>query len=561
MARLLGYNGNKKLRRAFLDISLTQYQLDEFKKCSKDPVYFIKNYVKIISLDKGIIPFELYPFQEDMVTKFVNNRFVICKIPRQSGKTITTVAFLLHSILFNENYNVAILAHKGSAANGILARLKLAYENLPPWLQSGIIEWNKGNIELENGSKISAHATSADGLRSGSYNIILLDEFAFVQNTIAEEFFTSTYPVITAGTQTKIIIVSTPRGMNLFYTMWIRAEAGKSDYLPIEVHWSAVPGRDEKWKEQTIRNTSEEQFQQEYMTEFLGSSNILISAAKMKQLIILQHDPIEKDGSLDIFDRPIPGHTYTMTVDVAEGLNQDYSTFAVIDVTSIPYKVSAKYRNNNITPMLFPTKILQTAKMYNDAFVLVEINSIGLQVADILHFEFGYDNLIKIETKGKQGQVQTPGFKKKIAYGIKTTKQTKIIGCANLKTLIESDKLIVRDPEIIKEFTTFSVDKQTYKAEEGSNDDLVMTLVHFGWLTSQKYFKENINSDIRQAIQKEQMNIMDSDLVPFGIIDNGIDDPFKEKKMKDADLWVEERNLSFAFENINIDTLSNRWRL
>jgi phage terminase large subunit-like protein len=265
MSRLLGYNGNKKLRRAFLDISLTQYQLDEFKKCSKDPIYFIKNYVKIISLDKGIIPFDLYPFQEDMVTKFINNRFVICKIPRQSGKTITTVAFLLHSILFNENYNVAILAHKGSAANGILARLKLAYENLPNWLQSGIVEWNKGNIELENGSKISAHATSADGLRSGSYNIILLDEFAFVQNTIAEEFFTSTYPVITAGTQTKIIIVSTPRGMNLFYTMWIRAEAGKSDYLPIEVHWSAVPGRDEKWKEQTIRNTSEEQFQQEYM--------------------------------------------------------------------------------------------------------------------------------------------------------------------------------------------------------------------------------------------------------------------------------------------------------
>lgn len=264
MPKNIGYNGNSRLRRAYIDIALTQYQVDEFKKCAKDPIYFIKKYIKIVSLDRGIVPFDLYPFQEDMVTKFVNNRFVICKIPRQSGKTITTVAFLLHSILFNEQYNVAILAHKGTAANGILARLKLAYENLPPWLQSGIIEWNKGNIELENGSKISAHATSADGLRSGSYNAILLDEFAFVANNIAEEFFTSTYPVITAGTKTKIIIVSTPRGMNLFYNMWVRAEAGKSDYLPIEVHWSAVPGRDEAWKEQTIRNTSEEQFQQEY---------------------------------------------------------------------------------------------------------------------------------------------------------------------------------------------------------------------------------------------------------------------------------------------------------
>jgi len=296
-------------------------------------------------------------------------------------------------------------------------------------------------------------------------------------------------------------------------------------------------------------------------TEFLGSSNILISSAKMKQLIVLQEDPSFKDGKLDIFEKPIENNTYTITVDVAEGLGQDYSTFSVIDVTQIPYKLVAKFRDNTITPLLFPTKILQTARYYNEAFILVEINSIGLQVADIIHFEFGYENLIKIETKGKQGQLQSPGFKKRIAYGIKTSKQTKAIGCANLKTLIESDKLIVKDPDIIKEFTTFAVDKQTYKAEDGSNDDLVMTLVHFGWLTSQRYFKENINSDIRKAIQKEQMNLLDSDVVPFGIIDNGIDDPFKEKRLKDAELWVDSR-YDFSLENsINLDTLSNRWKL
>lgn len=296
-------------------------------------------------------------------------------------------------------------------------------------------------------------------------------------------------------------------------------------------------------------------------TEFLGSSNILISPTKMKQLIINQKDPTEKDGLLDIYEHPQANHTYAMTVDVSEGLGLDYSTFAIIDVTSIPYKLVAKYRNNKITPMLFPTVILQAAIKYNEAFVLVEINSIGLQVSDILHFEFGYENLIKIETKGKQGQIQSGGFKKRVAYGVKTTKQTKAIGCANLKTLIESDKLIVYDPDVIKEFTTFSVNKQTYSAEDGSNDDLVMTLVHFGWLTSQRYFKENINSDIRKAIQQEQMNLLDTDLVPFGIIDNGIDDPFKEKRERDADLWVEERNSKYDMGNVNLDWLTNRWRL
>lgn len=546
-----GYNGNPKLRRAFTQIALSQYQEDEYKKCCNDPIYFIKNYVKIVALGKGVVPFKLYPFQEDMIDIFSKNRFVICKIPRQSGKTITTVAFLLHTILFNHNYNLAILAHKGTAANGILQRLKLAYENLPSWLQSGIIEWNKGNVELENGSKIAAYATAADGLRSGSYDMILLDEFAFVPTNIAEEFFTSTYPVITAGTDTKIIVVSTPKGMNHFHTMWVKAKQKKSNYVPIEVHWSAVPGRDEAWKEETIRNTSKEQFQQEFETEFLGSSNTLIHGSKLEQMIATMEDPIAKDGSLCIYEEPKEKHTYVLTVDVAEGLGLDYSTFSIIDVTSIPYKQVAKYRDNQIKPFVYPTVIYQTAMKYNEAFVLVEINSIGLQISDTLHYELSYDNLIKIETKGKQGQVHTPGFKKKVAFGLKTSKQTKMIGCTNLKTLIESDKLIVRDEDTIKEFTTFSVDKQTYKAEEGKNDDLVMTLVHFGWLTSQRYFKENINSDIRQAIQKEQMNVMDSDIVPFGIIDNGVDS-FGDKDA-DGDLWFEDRKRKFPFDNFAWD--------
>ena len=553
MARNLGYNGNPKLRRAYTQIAMSQFEVDEYIKCANEPIYFIRTYMKIVALGKGIVPFNLYDFQEEMIRTFVRERFVICKIPRQSGKSITTIGFLLHAILFNENYNIAILAHKGQAANGLLQRLKLAYENLPTWLQSGIVEWNKGNIELENGSKIGAFATSADGLRSGSYDMILLDEFAFVANNIAEDFFTSTYPVISAGTKTKIIIVSTPKGMNHFYTMWVKAEQGKSDYFPISVHWSAVPGRDEAWKEMTIRNTSEEQFQQEFNTDFLGSSNTLISASKIQQLFATMEDPIKIENNIKYYEMPKPDHTYTVVVDVAEGLGLDYSTYSVIDVTNFPYKQVAVYRDNQIKPILLPTLVVSMAKKYNEAFILVEINSIGLQVADMIHYDLAYENLIKIQSKGKQGQQWSAGHKKNLAFGVKTSVQTKQIGCTNLKTMVESDKLIIRDEATIKELTTFAVDKKTYKAEQGSTDDIVMTLVNFAWLMAQKFFRDSVNNDVRKILQEEQLNIMDSDIVPFGIIDNGLDDPWNNPRDAAGDLWVEERRRLYPFDDFNLD--------
>lgn len=554
----MGYNGNPKLRRAYTQIAMTQHQLDEYKLCMNDPIYFIKNYVKIVALGKGIVKFDLYPFQEDMVTTFRKERFVICKIPRQSGKTITTVAFMLWQILFSENYNLAILAHKGLAANGILGRLKLAYENLPTWLQSGIIEWNKGNIELENGSKIGAFATSADGLRSGSYDCILLDEFAFVPNNIAEEFFTSTYPVITAGDTTKIIIVSTPKGMNHFYTAWMRAEKKKSDYVPITVHWSDVPGRDAAWKEQTIRNTSEEQFRQEFETEFLGSSNTLISGSKIAQLMAGMEDPKYVEEDFDVYEMPIPGHNYVISVDVSEGLGLDASAFSVIDVTSIPYIQVAKYKNNQIAPMIFPTVIFKVAQKYNEAFILVEINSIGLQVADILHSDLMYENLIKIQPSPKAGQTMTSGFTSKSKYGLKQSQQTKKIGCTNLKAIVENDKLIIHDVETITEFTTFSVNKQSYMAEEGNHDDLTMTLVNFAWLTAQKYFKENVGNDMRQVLQEEQLHVTDTELVPFGYIDDGLkEDLFQDD---DGDIWREDIKKRYPFDDLNWNPdLNRRW--
>jgi hypothetical protein len=542
-----GYNNNPNLPREDWKHSFTQQEIDEFVKCAGDPVYFACTYMRIINVDRGLMPFEMWDFQKEMLQTFHENRFSICKLPRQVGKTTTSVAFLLHYILFNENVNVAILANKSSTAREIMGRLQLAFEYLPRFLQQGVKEWNKGSLELANGSRAQADSTSGSSVRGRSFNVIFLDEFAFVPNNIAEAFFMSTYPTISSGQTTKVIIVSTPNGLNLFYRMWSEAIEKRSDYKPIEIHWSMVPGRTEEWKEQTIRNTSPDQFRQEFECEFIGSTNTLIHPVKLRSLV--WHNPIRQDGLLDIYKDPEQGRTYCMTVDVAEGLNQDYSTFSIIDVTEIPYRLVAKYRNNKISPMLFPTVIVQAAKIYNDAFILVEINSIGLQVSDIIHHELAYENLIKIEMKGKQGQQQTPGFKKKIAYGLKTSKQTKMIGCTNLKTLIESDKLIINDAQMILELTTFSADKQSFRAEEGNNDDLVMTLVHFGWLAAQKYFRENINNDIRKVLQQEQLNIMDQDIVPFGVIDNGLNNNFEQDAS--GDVWFDERRKLYPFDDYN----------
>jgi hypothetical protein len=554
-----GYHNNPNLPRLDYKHNFTQHEIQEFIKCAEDPVYFATTYMRIVNVDRGLMPFEMWDFQRDMLQTFHENRFSICKLPRQVGKTTTSVAYLLHFILFNENVNVAILANKSSTAREIMSRLQLAFEYLPFFLKQGVVEWNKGSLELANGSKAVADSTTGSSVRGRSFNVIFLDEFAFVSNNIAESFFMSTYPTISSGNTTKVIIVSTPNGLNLFYKMWTEALEKKSLYVPIEIHWSMVPGRDEAWKETTIRNTSPDQFRQEFECEFIGSVNTLIHPVKLRSLV--WHNALRKDGFLDIYKEPEKGRTYTMTVDVAEGQGLDYSTFSIIDVTEMPYRQVAKYRNNKIAPLLFPTEIVKFARYYNEAFILVEINSIGLQVSDIIHHELAYENLIKIEMKGKQGQQHTPGFKKKIAYGLKTNKQTKAIGCANLKTLVESDKLIVNDYETIQELMTFSANKQSFAAEEGSNDDLAMTLVHFGWLTSQRYFKENINNDIRSALQQEQMNIMNQELAPFGIMDNGLDDPFDDPEQDAREKWVVSKGNRFVFDNLEFDILSNKFKL
>ena len=517
------YLGNPNLKKANTQIEFTQENIVEFLKCKEDPVYFAKNYIKIVSLDEGLVPFNLYPFQEKLVQNFHTNRFNICKMPRQTGKSTTVVSYLLHYAVFNDNVNIGILANKAKIAIDLLGRLQTAYENLPKWMQQGIIAWNKGSLELENGSKILAASTSASAVRGMSFNILFLDEFAFVPNHVADDFFASVYPTISSGTNTKVIIVSTPRGMNHFYRMWHDAESGKSEYIPTDVHWSEVPGRDALWKEQTIANTSEQQFKVEFECEFLGSVNTLISPAKLKNMVY--EAPIVKNAGLDIYENAIPEHNYLMTVDVARGLGNDYSAFIVYDITNFPYKVVAKYRNNEIKPMLFPNIIYDVARGYNNSFILCEVNDIGDQVASILHFDLEYDNVLMCSMRGRAGQIVGSGFSgKKSQLGVRMTAAVKKLGCSNLKTLLEDDKLLTVDYEIISELTTFSQKHNSFEAEEGCNDDLAMCLVIFAWLVAQDYFKEMTDNDVRKRIYEEQRNQIEQDMAPFGFISDGLDD-------------------------------------
>ena len=528
------YLGNPNLKKANTPIQFSQENILEFVKCKEDPVYFARKYIQIVSLDKGLVPFRLYDFQEKLVRNFHESRFNICKMPRQTGKSTTVVSYLLHYAVFNDNVNIAILANKASTARDLLGRLQLAYENLPKWMQQGIIAWNKGSLELENGSKISANSTSSSAVRGGSYNVIFLDEFAFIPNHIADDFFASVYPTISSGQSTKVIIVSTPRGMNHFYRMWHDAERGKNEYVPTEVHWSEVPGRDETWKEQTIANTSEQQFKVEFECEFLGSVNTLINPAKLKNLVY--ENPINRNAGLDIHENPIKNHQYLITVDVARGLGNDYSAFIVFDITSFPYNIVAKYKNNEIKPMLFPSIIHDVAKGYNNSFILVEVNDIGDQVASIIHYDLEYDNLLMASMRGRAGQVVGTGFSgKKTQLGVRTTAAVKKLGCSNLKTLLEDDKILVKDYEVISELTTFSQKHNSFEAEEGCNDDLAMCLVIFAWLVAQDYFKEMTDNDIRKRLYEEQRNQIEQDMAPFGFIQDGLD----ESSFVDSsgDLW------------------------
>ena len=550
------YLGNPLLKKANTPIEFTQEQIEEYIKCREDPVYFAQNYVKIVTLDHGLQPFKTYDFQEKLINNFHNNRFNICKMPRQTGKSTTCVSYLLHYAIFNSSVNIGILANKATTARELLARLATAYENLPKWMQQGILVWNKGNIELENGSKILAASTSASAVRGMSFNILFLDEFAFVPNHVADAFFASVYPTITSGKSTKVIIVSTPHGMNHFYILWMDAEKKRNEYVPTDVHWSEVPGRDIVWKEQTIANTSEQQFKIEFECEFLGSVDTLIAPSKLKSLVF--EKSIQNNAGLDVYVRPEDKHDYAITVDVARGVGNDYSAFVVVDITTFPHKVVAKYRDNTIKPMLFPSVIYEVARNYNQAFILCEVNDVGDQVASILQYDLEYQNLLMCSMRGRAGQIVGQGFSgQKTQLGVKMSKTVKKVGSLNLKTMIEEDKLLFCDYDIISELTTFISKSNSFEAEEGCNDDLAMCLVIYAWLVAQDYFKELTDQDIRKRLYEEQKNQIEQDMAPFGFIDDGLDaSSFVDS---DGDRWSVAKNDEYGTTAGGMDYMWNSW--
>ena len=531
------YLGNPNLKKANTQIQFSANQIEEFMRCKNDPIYFTQKYVKIVSLDEGLVPFKPYKFQEKLIKRFHKNRFNICKMPRQTGKSTTVVSYLLHYAVFNDSVNIGILANKAATARELLGRLQTAYENLPKWMQQGVLVWNRGSLELENGSKILAASTSASAVRGMSFNILFLDEFAFVPNHIADSFFASVYPTITSGKSTKVIMVSTPHGMNHFYRMWHDAERQQNQYVPTSVHWSEVPGRDEKWREQTIANTSEQQFKVEFECEFLGSVDTLINPAKLRALVY--ENPLQSSNGLDVYVEPKKDHEYMCTVDVARGMDNDYSAFVIVDITTYPHQVVAKYRNNSIKPMLFPSIIHDTIRGYNNAWVLCEVNDIGDQVASILNYDLEYPNLLQCSMRGRAGQIVGQGFSgKKTQLGVKMSKAVKALGCSNLKTMIETDKVIFKDYDIISELTTFIQKRTSFEAEEGCNDDLAMCLVIYAWMVDQEYFKELTDQDVRKRLYEDQKDQIEQDMAPFGFISDGLED---DEFIEGGDRWTKAK--------------------
>jgi len=507
------YLGQQKLKKADIQMEFDQEMIEEYKKCRDDIVYFCKNYIKIVHVDRGLIPFGMWDFQADLVNHLNDNRFSSVLCSRQVGKSITTVAYILHFILFNDYKRVGIIANKGASARKVLAKLKLAFENLPHWLQQGVVEWNKGSIELDNGCIVEASSTSGDAARGDSLSLLFIDEAAFIDSNLWEEFYNSTYPTVSSGLETKIIMVSTANGMNHYYKIIEDARKGRSDYAYFEVKWDAVPTRTEEWKRETIANTSEEQFSQEHENTFLGGSKTLISNTAL--MSISYDDPAIQleNNKLFVFEKPIKNHVYVLSADVAEGIGLDAQAFNVIDITEYPFKQVCSFRDNKTTYLKYPLLIEKYGKAYNNAYVLVESNDVGKEVLTTLNYELEYENIVTLKTN-----------KEKYQLGIRTTKATKASGCSNLKDLIEKNQLIVRDFRTLQELSGFVESGHSYEADDGYTDDLVMSLVNFSYFTGRELFEDISNHNIGKKMFAGNVVDNEENMLPLPVITDGTED-------------------------------------
>lgn len=543
-----GYNGNASLKRAGIELPYTEKEVLELAKCVENPTYFIDNYCYIVTLDHGIQPFKLYDCQKEKVETIHNNRKVIIMEGRQQGKTTVAAAYILWYTLFQESKTVAILANKASTAREIMSRYQLMFEHLPSWMQQGVKTWNKGDIELENGSVVFTAATTAAGIRGKSVNLLYIDEAAIIPNTIADQFFTAVYPVISAGQTTKILITSTPLGYNHFWKFWNDAVNKVNDFVPLFIPYNRIPGRNEAWALEQRRQLGELKYNQEVLCKFLGSSLTLIDSSTIEYMSTCP-TVYSKDG-LDLYEYPIKAerddeeklvrkpHSYVIVADTAKGVGGDYSAFVIVDITEVPYKLVGKYRDNKIAPMLYPTIIHKVARDFNDAYVLIETNS-SEQVAHILHNELEYGNIVFVNRSTKTGQVVSGGFGGgKTQLGVNTDKRVKRIGCFTFKSLLEEKKLLIFDADVISEISTFIQVRDSYQADEGYHDDLVMPLVLFSWLTTNPYFREMSDVNIREAMYQERIKQIEEEVVPFGFIMSGNEE---ELIVEDGDVWRQDK--------------------
>ena len=528
------YLGNPNVKKDGVNEQWTPDLIQEYKKCMVDPVYFVEHYCKVISLDEGIVNFKLYPYQRKMFQQFQENRFNVVLACRQSGKSISACAYLLWYALFNPEKTVAILANKGQTAGEMLSRITLMLENIPFFIQPGSKAVNKRSLEFSNNSRIIASATSGNSIRGMSVNLLYLDEFAFVER--ASEFYTSTYPVVSAGKDTKVIVTSTANGIgNQFHKIWEGAVQGINEFSSFRVDWWDVPGRDDEWKQQTIANTSQLQFDQEFGNTFFGTGDTLVNADTLLGLRAKPPVRTMEGGLLKIYEEPIKDHDYVMTVDVSKGRGQDYSTFTLIDISSRPFKQVAVYRNNTISPLLFPNIIYKFAKPYNEAYVVVESNDQGSVVCNGLYHDLEYEN-VHVESSVKAN-----------AIGIEINRKTKRLGCSAIKDILEEKRLTINDEQTILEISTFEAKGQSYEASEGNHDDLMMNLVLFGYFVSTQYFSDMTDINLKQMMFEQKMQEIENDVVPFGFIDDG-EEAIVRIENEDDPWRIQEDTRKFIFD-------------
>ena len=521
------YMGNPNLKRVGTTFEYPQHLVEEYERCMDDPIYFAEKYIKIVTVDRGLIPIELFDYQKELIEAFKDNNRLILTTARQMGKTTAAVVLILHFILFNEHKEVALLSNKLAGATEILSRIRIAYEALPLWLQQNVVAWNKSTVELANGCKVYAAASSSSSIRGRSVALLYIDECAFIPNW--DDFSNSVLPVIASGKSAKLLYTSTPNGLNHYYYTWDAALKGENDFVAIAADWTRHPDRDENWKKKTLAdmNFDEMRFAQEYELEFIGSSGTLLSGAVLKSLRPSNPILMNANEGFKQFVKPEPGKIYVLIADVSEGKGLDYSTFSIIDVSTMPYNQVFTFRNNMLGTMDFAQVIYQFANLYNGAYVMVEINNMGVQVADSLLLEYGYENLIMTKAAGKTGKRITGGFGGgQVDRGIRTTKTVKATGCSLVKMLIEQKQLHINDSDTITEFNTFSKKSQSYEAEEGKHDDMVMPLVLFGWMTADPFFKEITNINTLEHLRERTNSEILESVLPFGYIQNANSDAF-----------------------------------